>query len=91
MIIKCNLCQKSVELDENLTKTQLKTLQFIQKYFKLHGKCPSFREIQKGLNYKTPSAGYEIVMALVDKQFLAKTKFKKRSLIITKEVPCEIS
>jgi len=91
MIIKCNLCQKSVDLDENLTKTQLKTLQFIQKYFKLHGKCPSFREIQKGLNYKTPSAGYEIVMALVDKQFLAKTKFKKRSLIITKEVPCEIS
>jgi len=88
MQIKCNLCKKTVNLSENLTIPQLKTQQFIQKYFKTYDKCPSFREIQEGLKYKTTSAGYVIVDALVQKQYLAKANYKKRSLIILKEVPC---
>ena len=75
MLIKCNLCKKNMELSENLTIPQLKTQQYIQ----------------KGLGYETTSAGYVIVDALVQKQYLAKANYKKRSLIVLKEVPCEIS
>ena len=91
MFIKCNLCQKTIEMAENLTKPQLKAQQYIQNYFKEKKKAPSYRDIQLGLGYTTPSAGYVIVDSLVQKQYLAKTNFKKRSIIILKEVPCEIS
>jgi len=88
MIIKCNLCKKTMELAENLTIPQLKTQQFIQKYYQKNNKSPSYRDIQTGLGYKTSSAGYVLVDALVQKQYLAKANYKKRSLIILKEVPC---
>ena len=55
---------------------------------KKNNKSPSYREIQTGLGYKTSSAGDVIVDALVQKQYLAKANYKKRSLIILKEVPC---
>ena len=77
-----------MELSENLTIPQLKTQQYIQNYFKKNNKSPSYRDIQTGLGYKTSSAGYVIVDALVQKQYLAKGNYKKRSLIILKEVPC---
>jgi len=89
MIIKCNLCKKTMELAENLTIPQLKTQQFIQKYYQKNNKSPSYRDIQTGLGYTTTSAGYVIVDALVQKQYLAKANYKKRSIIILKEVPCE--
>ena len=88
MFIKCKLCDKTVKLDENLTIPQLKTQQFIQKYYQKNNKSPSYRDIQKGLGYETTSAGYVIVDALVQKQYLAKANYKKRSIIILKEVPC---
>lgn len=88
MQIKCKLCDKTVKLDENLTKPQLKAQQYIQNYFKEKKKAPSYRNIQIGLGYTTPSAGYVIVDALVQKQYLAKADYKKRSIIILKEVPC---
>jgi|TARA_R110000824_G_scaffold91039_1_gene221926 hypothetical protein len=91
VLIKCKLCDKTVKLDENLTIPQLKTQQFIQKYYQKNNKSPSYRDIQKGLGYETTSAGYVIVDALVQKQYLAKANYKKRSLIVLKEVPCEIS
>ena len=91
MLIKCKLCDKTVKLDENLTIPQLKTQQFIQKYYQKNNKSPSYRDIQTGLGYKTSSAGYVLVDALVQKQYLAKGNYKKRSIIILKEVPCEIS
>ena len=84
MLIKCKLCNKSLELDENLTIPQLKAQQFIQK----NNKSPSYRDIQTGLGYTTTSAGYVLVDALVQKQYLAKANYKKRSIIILKEVPC---
>ena len=88
MFIKCNLCQKTMKLAENLTKPQLKAQQYIQNYFKENNRAPSYRNIQAGLGYKTSSAGYVIVDALVQKQYLAKADYKKRSIIILKEVPC---
>ncbi len=91
MQIKCKLCDKTVKLDENLTIPQLKTQQYIQNYYKKNNKSPSYRDIQKGLGYETTSAGYVLVDALVQKQYLAKANYKKRSIIILKEVPCEIS
>jgi len=91
MQIKCKLCDKTVKLNENLTIPQLKTQQYIQNYYKKNNKSPSYRDIQKGLGYETTSAGYVIVDALVQKQYLAKANYKKRSIIILKEVPCEIS
>ena len=89
MLINCKLCKKTIEIDENLTPPQLKAQQFIQNFFKKNNKTPSFREIQKGLGYKTPSAASQLVDALVDKQYLAKRQYRSRSLIILKEVPCE--
>jgi len=89
MLIKCNLCKKNIELSENLTIPQLKTQQYIQKYYQQHNKSPSYRDIQTGLGYKTSSSGYVLVDALVQKQYLAKANYKKRSIIILKEVPCE--
>jgi len=88
MQIKCKLCDKTVKLNENLTIPQLKTQQYIQNYYKKNNKSPSYRDIQKGLGYETTSAGYVIVDALVQKQYLAKANYKKRSIIILKEVPC---
>ena len=77
-----------MKLAENLTKPQLKAQQYIQNYFKENNRAPSYRNIQAGLGYKTSSAGYVIVDALVQKQYLAKADYKKRSIIILKEVPC---
>jgi SOS-response transcriptional repressor LexA len=88
VLIKCKLCNKSLELDENLTIPQLKAQQFIQKYYQKNNKSPSYRDIQTGLGYTTTSAGYVLVDALVQKQYLAKANYKKRSIIILKEVPC---
>ena len=64
MIIKCNLCNKSVEIAENLTKPEIKTLKFIQNYRKEHNKSPSYRDISQGLGYKAQSYTYNLVYSL---------------------------
>lgn len=91
MIIKCNLCNKSVEIAENLTKPEIKTLKFIQNYRKEHNKSPSYRDISQGLGYKAQSYTYNLVYSLINKNYLTKSQYKKRSIIILKELPCEIS
>tara|TARA_R100000781_G_C4055152_1_gene119101 strand:- start:289 stop:558 length:270 start_codon:yes stop_codon:yes gene_type:complete len=88
MKIKCTICQKTVEYSQKLSKKQLKVLQFIQTYQSKSPQSPSYREISSGLGYATPSAVYNIIDRLIDKQFLKKRKYSARSLVILKEVPC---
>lgn len=88
MKIKCTLCNKTVEYSQKLSKTQLKVLQFIQDYQSKTPQSPSYRDISEGLGYATPSAVYNIIDRLIDKQFLQKRKYSARSLVILKEVPC---
>ena len=89
MKIKCNICNKTMNLSQNLTNKQLKVLQFIKKYKKENKNIPTIRDIVSGLNYKSNSIVAFHIDALVDKQYLAKTPHKNRSLIILKDAPCE--
>lgn len=88
MQIKCMLCNKTVEYSQKLSKKQLKVLQFIKEYQSKQPHSPSYRDISEGLGYATPSAVYNIIDRLIDKQFLQKRKYSARSLVILKEVPC---
>ena len=53
MIINCNICKKDIDIDENLTKKELKILQFIKKYTEKEGYAPSVREISKAVGIKS--------------------------------------
>ena len=86
MKIKCNLCSKTIDVDENLTDKQLQILNFIVEYRKKHSKCPAIREIMDGLGYKSTSCIFTHIEALILKKYLAKQPYKKRNLIILKEV-----
>ena len=86
MKIKCNLCSKTIDVDENLTDKQLQILNFIVEYRKKHSKCPAIREIMDGLGYKSTSGIFTHIEALIFKKYLAKQPYKKRNLIILKEV-----
>ena len=86
MKIKCNLCSKTIDVDENLTDKQLQILNFIVEYRKKHSKCPAIREIMDGLGYKSTCGIFTHIEALILKKYLAKQPYKKRNLIILKEV-----
>ena len=88
MKIKCNLCSKTFDVAENLTDKQLKILKFIVEYRKKHSKCPAIREIMGGLGYKSTSPVFMLIEALILKKYLAKQPYKKRNLIILKDVVC---
>ena len=88
MKIKCNLCDRTVEVAENLTDKQLQILNFIVEYRKKHAKCPAIREIMGGLGYKSTSGIFTHIEALILKKYLAKQPYKKRNLIILKDVVC---
>jgi repressor LexA len=89
MKIKCNICNKTMNLSQNLTNKQLKVLQFIKNFKKENNNIPTIRDIVKGLNYKSNSIVSFHIEALVDKQYLAKVPHKNRSIVILKDVPCE--
>tara|TARA_R110002074_G_scaffold283326_1_gene454923 strand:- start:782 stop:1051 length:270 start_codon:yes stop_codon:yes gene_type:complete len=89
MKITCNICNKTVDLTQNLTSKQLKVLQFVKKYHKKNQIMPSIRDIVSGLNYKSNSIVVFHLEQLVDKQYLSRVPYKNRSLIILKDVPCE--
>ena len=86
MKIKCNLCSKTIDVDENLTDKQLQILNFIVEYRKKHSKCPAIREIMDGLGYKSTSGIFTHIEALILKKYLARQPYKIRNLIILKEV-----
>ena len=88
MKIKCNLCDRTVEVAENLTDKQLHILNFIEEYRKKHAQCPAIREIMGGLGYKSTSGIFTHIEALILKKYLAKQPYKKRNLIILKDVVC---
>ena len=86
MKIKCNLCNKTFDVAENLTDKQLTILNFVVEYRKKHAKCPTIREIMDGLGYKTPSIVFMHLEALQHKQYIVKKPYTKRNLVIVKEV-----
>jgi len=89
MKIKCSICQKTVEYSQKLSKAQLKVLQFIQDYQSNNIQSPSYRDMAVGLGYATPSALFNIIDILIDKEFIKKRKFSARSIVILKALPCE--
>ena len=88
MKIKCNLCSKTFDVAENLTDKQLQILKFIVEYRQKHAKCPAIREIMTGLGYQSTSTVFMHIEALILKKYLAKQPYKKRNLIILKDVVC---
>ena len=88
MKIKCNLCDRTVEVAENLTDKQLQILNFIVEYRKKHAKCPAIREIMGGLGYQSTSTVFMHIEALILKKYLAKQPYRKRNLVIVKDVVC---
>jgi len=88
MKIKCNLCDRTVEVAENLTDKQLQILNFIVEYRKKHAKCPAIREIMTGLGYQSTSTVFMHIEALILKKYLAKQPYRKRNLVIVKDVVC---
>ena len=88
MKIKCKICDKTVEVSENLTKQQTKILKFILQYYKEHKTTPTYRGIAEGLGYKSTSNIYYFIERLIDKQYISKRPYKARSLVILKEFPC---
>lgn len=73
---------------ENLTDKQLQILNFIVEYRKKHAKCPAIREIMTGLGYQSTSTVFMHIEALILKKYLAKQPYRKRNLVIVKDVVC---
>jgi|TARA_R110001583_G_scaffold163446_1_gene315560 repressor LexA len=88
MIINCNICKKDIDIDENLTKKELKILQFIKKYTEKEGYAPSVREISKGVGIKSLSGVDRYIYSLQKKHYLVKKPYRKRTIILLKEVVC---
>ena len=88
MKIKCNLCSKTFDVAENLTDKQLQILNFVVEYRQKHAKCPTVREIMSGVGYKSTSPVFMLIEALILKKYLAKQPYKKRNLVILKDVVC---
>ena len=88
MIIKCNICNKDKEIKESLTFKEIKVLQFIINYTKKNNISPSMREIAKGLNLKSISGVDRYLYRLLDKNYIAKTPYINRSIVVLKEIIC---
>jgi len=88
MIIKCSICNEDKEIKESLTFKEIKVLQFIINYIKKNNISPSIRDIAKGLNLKSVSNIDRYVYRLQDKNYIAKTPYIKRSIVILKEIIC---
>lgn len=88
MIIKCSICNEDKEIKESLTFKEIKVLQFIINYIKKNNISPSIRDIAKGLNLKGVSNIDRYVYRLQDKNYIAKTPYIKRSIVVLKEIIC---
>jgi len=88
MIIKCSICNEDKEIKESLTFKEIKVLQFIINYIKKNNISPSIRDIAKGLNLKSVSNIDRYVYRLQDKNYIAKTPYIKRSIVVLKEIIC---
>jgi len=88
MIIKCSICNEDKEIKESLTFKEIKVLQFIINYIKKNNISPSVRDIAKGLNLKSVSNIDRYVYRLQDKNYIAKTPYIKRSIVVLKEIIC---
>lgn len=62
------------------TKKQRETLSFIDNFISGHGYGPSYREIMKGLGYKSVASASLHIDNLITKGFLKKTDNSARSL-----------
>ena len=88
MIIKCSICNEDKEIKDSLTFKEIKVLQFIINYIKKNNISPSIRDIAKGLNLKGVSNIDRYVYRLQDKNYIAKTPYIKRSIVVLKEIIC---
>nr|BAR32761.1 hypothetical protein [uncultured Mediterranean phage uvMED] len=88
MEITCNICKKTMQIDENLTDGELKVYKFLVNFRKKHNKSPSFREISKGIGLKSISVIDRYLYILKEKQYIAKKPYEKRSIVILKDYPC---
>jgi len=86
MLIKCQMCDKTVEISENLSDSQKKVLKFIINFMKEHKKSPSYREISQGLGYKTTSIVHHHIDGLIYKQYVTRRPYYARSLVVLKEL-----
>ncbi|MDP7620922.1 MAG: hypothetical protein QGH27_03070 [SAR324 cluster bacterium] len=86
MLIRCNLCDKTREVPDNLTKKQMRVLNFITEFKKKNRIIPSVREIVRGLDYKSTSIVAFHLDALIAKQYLARKPYHSRSLVILKDL-----
>lgn len=86
MEVFCNICQKTKEIRNNLTVKETKVLKYIINFTKIEKKSPSMREITDGLGLKSVSSVDRYVYRLQDKQYIAKTPYIKRSIVVLKNI-----
>ncbi len=87
MKVICKMCDKTIEIDENLSAKELQILKFIKNYAEKYDKPPSFREIST--KYKISlSAIDRYIYQLKEKQYITKKPYKSRSIVILKDIPC---
>ncbi len=89
MKVFCNICQKTKEIRNNLTVKETKVLEFIINFTKIERKSPSMREIADGLGLKSLSGVDRYIYRLKDKEYIAKTPYIKRSIVVLKDIICE--
>tara|TARA_Y100001938_G_C8074556_1_gene425177 strand:+ start:1823 stop:2092 length:270 start_codon:yes stop_codon:yes gene_type:complete len=88
MEVFCNICKKTKKIQDNLTFKETKVLEFIINFTKIEKKSPSMREIANGLGLKSLSSVDRYVYRLQDKQYIAKTPYTKRSIVVLKDIIC---
>jgi|TARA_R110000787_G_scaffold134368_1_gene246733 repressor LexA len=88
MIILCNICEKKVEVNENINHRELKILQFIKKYISENNKSPTVREISKGVGISSFAGVDKYIYKLKEKQYITKIPYRARTIVLIKEVVC---
>jgi len=87
MDVFCNICNENKQIDEYLTDTQIKILQFIKRYIQENKKSPTFRKISKELNISLTYVDSNLYQ-LAKKEFIKKKPYTARGIYILKDVPC---
>ncbi|MFM7448510.1 MAG: transcriptional repressor LexA [Leptolyngbyaceae cyanobacterium] len=67
-----------------LTTAQYRVFVWVEDYINQHGIAPTYREIQKGLGYRSPSPIKNHISALVAKGFISHLEGRSRAIVILK-------
>lgn len=80
-----------INTNDDLTKREKDTLNFICLFMTVHGYSPSIREIMEGIHTKSYNQVDMILLNLVNKGYIKNTEKVSRSIVLLRRIKDESS